>query len=91
MNSSYDRFKDPRHIEWSKSVKERDNYTCNACSQVGGSLHSHHQDSWDFYVEKRFNINNGITLCSMCHMKFHDIYGHSRNSKYQFKEFIKTR
>jgi 5-methylcytosine-specific restriction endonuclease McrA len=87
--SNYNRFNDPKYIEWSKLVKERDSYTCQLCNKTGGEIHAHHKDSWDIYIDKRFNTNNGVTLCKNCHMTFHDIYGHGKNSKYQFNEFKK--
>ena len=39
-------------------------------------------------VELRTDINNGITLCNICHKKFHDIYGYTNNNKTQFEEFM---
>lgn len=53
--------------EWSRLVKERDNFTCMNCSIVGGELESHHIKSYAEYPELRFDINNGITLCVDCH------------------------
>lgn len=83
----YDRFEDPKHIAWAKAVKARDNYTCQVCEASEVYLHSHHCNSWDFFVDERFDVDNGVTLCSDCHMQFHTIYGHGRNTKYQFEEF----
>lgn len=84
---SYDRFKDPEHIAWARAVKERDLFTCQICDATEVYLHSHHQNSWDYFVDERFDVENGITLCEDCHMMFHAIYGHSKNTKFQFEEF----
>jgi hypothetical protein len=60
-----------RYIEWRNSVFERDSYTCQKCSQIGRSLHSHHIKPWAKYPNFRYDINNGITLCKKCHKDVH--------------------
>ena len=87
--SSYDRFKDPKHIEWARKVKERDSFCCQLCGISHTNLNSHHMNSWDMYETERFNIDNGITLCHECHMNFHAVYGSGSNTKYQFYEYRK--
>lgn len=84
---SYNRFEDPDHIAWARAVKKRDLFTCQICNATEVYLHSHHLNSFDYFVEERFDVSNGITLCENCHIMFHDIYGHGRNTKYQFQEF----
>ena len=83
-----DRFNDPRHIEWAKKVKQRDKFTCRVCGAQKVYLHSHHLNAFAYFVEDRFNIANGITLCSKCHDRYHQIYGSGRNTYIQFKEFL---
>lgn len=61
----------PEYYKWRKSVFERDNYTCQVCGQVGGSLNAHHIELFSKNIEKRIDINNGITLCINCHKKIH--------------------
>lgn len=57
--------------EWRKSVFERDNYTCLDCGKKGGTLHGHHILPFATYVELRFEVSNGKTLCVHCHKKYH--------------------
>ncbi|KKN67638.1 hypothetical protein LCGC14_0458970, partial [marine sediment metagenome] len=71
----YDRFEDPLYINWARKVKERDRFTCQICGENNTYLNSHHRDSWDIFVNQRFNIDNGTTLCAECHMHFHAVYG----------------
>ena len=87
MVDFYNRFEDPKHIAWARAVKERDKFTCQICFATDCYLHSHHQNSWDFFETERFDIDNGITLCEKHHNDFHNMYGHGHNTKYQFEEF----
>lgn len=61
----------PENREWRKAVFERDNYTCKACSKVGGHLVAHHIVPYSTNKKLRFNVDNGITLCKTCHKEFH--------------------
>lgn len=63
---------DKAHKEWAEAVKSRDGRKCVFCDN-GGDLHkqicAHHLIPWE--VEKfRFDVNNGITLCSSHHTKY---------------------
>ena len=82
---------DAKHIHWARNVKERDNYTCQICRAIGVRLHSHHLNSYDIFVDQRYILDNGITLCSVCHEKFHVIFGKGSNTKFQFEQFKKSR
>jgi len=76
--------------KWRNKVYERDNYTCQICHEQGGKLNAHHLYSWDKYEDKRFDIENGITLCEQCHRGFHSSYGYGRNTIIQFEEYLLT-
>ena len=89
MAKDNSRFSDPRYIDWALKVKKRDDYTCIICNIRGEELNSHHMNSWDAHPDDRFDIENGSTLCKNCHESFHKIYGHGKNTKFQFKEFEK--
>ena len=55
--------------KWRTAVFERDNFTCQHCGIVGGSLHADHIKPFAHFPELRFEIDNGQTLCKPCHMK----------------------
>jgi 5-methylcytosine-specific restriction endonuclease McrA len=64
------------YMEWAQAVKERDNFTCQACGRRGSIyLQSHHIVSWRGFPELRYNVENGVTLCLDCHKRFHRLYG----------------
>ena len=77
---------------WREKVYEKDNYTCVVCGDNrGGNLNAHHLYSHNRYIDKRYDVNNGVTLCEACHKAFHDKYGYGDNTKEQFDEFINSR
>mgnify|MGYP000856260632 CR=1 FL=1 len=54
--------------DWRKAVFARDNYTCQKCgNNKGGNLRAHHIKPFADHPDLRFAINNGITLCHVCH------------------------
>jgi len=57
--------------EWRATIFSRDNYTCQACKKVGGSLNAHHIKSYKNHISKRLDLDNGITLCVNCHRAEH--------------------
>ena len=61
--------KDKQYKEWRLNVFKRDNFSCLGCGQVGGDLEAHHIKSWANYPNLRYIINNGVTLCKVCHKK----------------------
>jgi len=61
IRSSYE------YIQWRKAVYKRDDYTCQQCNQRGGRLEAHHLRQFATHTELRLDVNNGITLCKLCH------------------------
>jgi hypothetical protein len=73
-------------IAWSKAVKVRDGEVCQMCGSVSG-LNSHHIIGRISY-SLRFDLRNGITLCSSCH-KFSRNSAH--NNPVYFIDWYKSR
>jgi len=80
-----DRSADKKFVKWARQIKERDNYLCQLCDRRGLALNSHHINSWDDFIEQRYDLKNGITLCERCHSFLHSIYGKGRNTRMQFE------
>jgi len=91
--ATFDRKDDYLYVRWAQAVKKRDHYTCQVCGSQGKELNSHHLNAWASYPEERYDVDNGITLCSgtvsSCHERFHQIYGKGNNTREQFDEFHK--
>lgn len=64
----HDRRGDVSYCEWRKNVWIRDNYKCKINNgDCDGKIEAHHILPWRDFVELRYNINNGITLCHFHH------------------------
>ncbi|MEH7887003.1 HNH endonuclease [Bacillus sp. JJ1609] len=77
----------PKYYQWVKEVKERDNYTCQCCGYSGSQVVAHHLDGYSWCKEKRTDVNNGVTLCTICHEAFHSRYGFKNNTNRQYYDF----
>lgn len=83
-----------KFVAWRKAVFQRDNYICQACGDSsGGNLTAHHIENFSNNEDKRFDVDNGITLCASCHLpqiigSFHYIYGTSENTQEQLDEYL---
>ena len=77
------------YTEWRQAVYERDNYTCQCCGTPSkGDIVAHHLDGYNWCVEKRTEVSNGITLCKRCHTLFHRRFGKGNNTREQWGEFV---
>jgi hypothetical protein len=80
------------YVSWRLAVYKRDSYTCVCCKDSkGGNLNAHHIDGYNWCVEKRTDVDNGVTLCETCHGEFHGIYGYGDNTHEQYNEWIRNK
>ena len=82
-------FRDEKHTYWSKIVRERDGFRCQICGATNTQIHAHHLNCWSDFLQDRYSIGNGISLCFKCHSLYHSIYGKGMNDKHQFAQFKK--
>lgn len=62
------------HKAWSNAVRGRDGFICQLCGKRPKnrkSIHAHHIVPFAKSAELRFDINNGVTLCRLCHRRVH--------------------
>ena len=76
------------YTKWRDEVYKRDNYTCQRCGKRQGDINAHHLNGYDTFKEQRVDVNNGVTLCNVCHKEFHSLYGYGNNTKEQYNEWI---
>lgn len=85
--------KDKRRVDgywvWRDNVFNRDNYTCQCCGERGGELQAHHIHAWKTHKAKRFDVENGATLCKSCHIEFHRVYGLKGFTPENYFEYVK--
>jgi len=72
---------------WTYDVLSKANFTCDCCKARGGSLHAHHKNAFNAFPEQRFDVANGVCLCSDCHEEFHSKYGRGNNTADQYDLF----
>ena len=79
-------------VNWRTNIYTRDNYTCQTCGgNQGGNLNAHHLNGWNAFPEQRFDLDNGVTLCTDCHKEFHSQYGYGDNTREQFDEYAESK
>ena len=63
--------------KWRKAVFQRDKYVCQDynCKGQDKIIHAHHIKSINKNPNLIFDLNNGLTLCRKCHIKYHKEYG----------------
>lgn len=55
---------------WRQSVKSRDLFRCVKCGNEE-HLHAHHVKNYSEHPELATDVNNGVTLCEICHSNEH--------------------
>jgi hypothetical protein len=59
--------------QWRKSVYQRDLYHCRLCGS-NNDLEAHHIIPFSINEKLQTEIENGITLCSKCHLTIHKYF-----------------
>lgn len=60
----------PEYKIWRKAIYEYDQYKCVVCD-TNNDLHAHHVLSFADYPDLRYDTDNGVTLCRLCHSDYH--------------------
>lgn len=75
--------------EWSISVQERDGYKCVECGSRF-KLQAHHIQPKSKYPELRHDLNNGITLCILCHAEKHPEVAPMQKDANYYRKYLIT-
>lgn len=76
------------YADWRLKVFIRDNFKCKIANQdCKGQLEAHHILRWSQFLELRYEVNNGITLCHFHHPR--KINDEMKLSPY-FQELVKS-
>ena len=79
----------PGYKDFRRKVYERDNFTCKICGDnKGNNLVVHHINGFKWDVRNRMEVDNGVTLCTLCHNEFHRMYGRKDVNLFQFSQFL---
>ena len=80
----------PEYGEFVQRVLARDNYTCiiTKKSRDEAELEVHHLNGYDWDIQGRTDVKNGITITKELHKAFHMKYGYGNNTREQFLEFV---
>lgn len=80
---------------WRRQVIERDGWTCQKCGNTQSGpkkdrvpVVAHHIVGWNVDSSRRYDVENGITLCLDCHRKFHLEFGYGDNTEEQLKKYM---
>lgn len=69
-SDKYAKYRTPQYIAWRTACLRRDNYKCVVCGRGRPApLQVDHIWSWSKYPEKRYDVENGQTLCIPCHKR----------------------
>ena len=75
---------------WRAQVIRRDS-RCVICGSME-SRNAHHLNSYSYFPNERYDVNNGVTLCgggaNGCHSIFHNSYKNSYREKCTLKDFV---
>lgn len=74
--------------DWRNAVFVRDGYMCKICGENTRTLAAHHLDAFEIFPKKRFDVDNGVTLCGVHHTQFHRLFGFGKNTAEQFQEYV---
>jgi hypothetical protein len=80
--------------QWEQKVYERDQH-CRfpyCLEKRKNQLVAHHKDGFNWALDRRFDVDNGVILCKYHHNhgpnSFHSKYGNGDNTEAQFAEWI---
>ncbi len=83
------RSSDRNYRIWRIKVIKRDK-VCVICGSINRRA-AHHKNSWSYFKDQRYNVDNGVCLCGKHHIMLHTVYKRSYKEKcteHDFNEFM---
>jgi len=80
-------YEGPNYNAWKEGVLINFNFKCFVTGSTS-NLECHHLDSWNWSIEGRYDINNGIVITKEIHKLFHKKYGNGNNTGQHFEQFL---
>jgi len=77
-----------KYRRWRVAVIRRDK-VCQICGSKD-KRHAHHIESASYNKDLRFDVSNGICLCSKCHVQYHTNFNRSyrvKTTRYNLENF----
>jgi len=77
-----------KYRQWRVTVIRRDK-VCQICGSRN-KRHAHHIESASYNKDLRFEVSNGICLCSKCHTQYHTNFNRSyriKTTRYNLENF----
>jgi predicted restriction endonuclease len=71
---------------WRAKIVRRDK-RCVVCGSIK-NRQAHHLNAGSYFPNDRFKIDNGVCLCSSCHIQFHNNFKNSFREKCTKKDFL---
>jgi len=75
---------------WLQGIYQAWNFRCALTGVSNEPLAAHHLNSWDSFVDQRYELSNGVLLSKSVHTFFHKIYGNGKNTRIQFDHFVEV-
>ena len=72
---------------WRANIIRRDK-VCKICGSKQ-KRHAHHINHATYFPEQKFDIENGVCLCSNCHSIYHNKYHGGTRKKCDFKGYVR--
>ena len=83
------RSSDRKYRIWRVKIIRRDK-CCILCGSKKRKS-AHHLNSWSYFPDERYDLDNGVCLCANCHITFHTDFKRSyrqKCTKYDFRNYI---
>lgn len=92
--NNYSRLNTPGYKKWRGEVLGAYNNKCVICGRKttkDNRLVPHHLNSWNSDIDGRYDVSNGVAICTEHHIEFHRQYKYGNNTKMQFVEYKKIK